>query len=183
MSHIYVHICIYIWYIYIIIYIYIYIYTYIHTYTLVKNFFCKFLSPSRSPVVFWFFPGYDLTEGSWEVPSFSVTTRCKTKVLTGQTPKAMPCTQEMVFFGEKNGVIFLVVMLGISWGYTGIYFKHFLKWGVPGLTTRTTPRCVWGVGSDLQEEKREVLSVSELDSIELWVPEFNLQHWVDSQIC
>lgn len=50
---------------------------------------------------------------------------------------------------------------------------------VPGLTS---PRCVWGVGSDLQEGKREVLSVSELDSIELWVPEFNLQHWVDSQI-
>jgi hypothetical protein len=109
-----------------------YIYTYIHTYTLVKNFFCKFLSPSRSPVVFWFFPGYDLTEGSLEVPSFSVTTRCKTKVLTGQTPKAMPCTQEMVFFGEKNGVIFLVVMLGISWGYTGIYFKQtFFKMGGP----------------------------------------------------
>lgn len=37
---------------------------------------------------------YDLTEGSLEVPSFSVTTRCKTKALTGQTPKAMPCTQD-----------------------------------------------------------------------------------------
>lgn len=37
---------------------------------------------------------YDLTERSLEVPSFSVTARCKTKALTGKTPKAIPCTQD-----------------------------------------------------------------------------------------
>ena len=49
---------------------------------------------AATPIPACDYRGYDLTERSLEVPSFSVTARCKTKALTGKTPKAIPCTQD-----------------------------------------------------------------------------------------
>ena len=37
---------------------------------------------------------YDLTMHSLELPSFSVSARCKTRTKRGMTPKAIPCKED-----------------------------------------------------------------------------------------
>ena len=99
-THTYLYTCIYV-------YVYIYVYTY-DTNIPMKSFFQVNIPPFQSPSKIGtsgehLGRGYDLTEASLEVPSFSVTARCKTKALTGQTPKALPCTQERRVRWPKMG--------------------------------------------------------------------------------